>query len=135
MELERAPAIWGFHDHVRSQNIRGHQVGRELDTVEVEIEGLGERAHQKRLAESGDAFQEAMAADEEARQYPMDDLLMPHDHLADLFPHLPVTFPKLLCSLLDRRFVPIIHQSGSSSLSMVVTLLQLPTRLGSSKVA
>ena len=40
LKLKRAPAIVGFVHHIGAQNIRRHEVWRELDAGEREIEDL-----------------------------------------------------------------------------------------------
>ena len=72
-------------DHVGADDVGRHEVGRELDAGEVEVERLGERADEQRLAEAGHAFEQAMAADEQAGQHAVHDLVVPHDHAAQLF--------------------------------------------------
>jgi hypothetical protein len=74
-----------FGDHVRAHDIGGHQVGRELHAREVRVDGLGERAHEHRLAEAGHAFEECVAAAEEAHENAFDDRFLADDHGADLF--------------------------------------------------
>src|ERR1043165_7643179 len=61
-----------------------HEGRRELDAVELELQHAAERAHEQRLAQPGDAFQEAVAAGEERCQHPADDVVVAHDHLAQL---------------------------------------------------
>ena len=77
LELELAPAAGSFHDDVRAENVRRHQVGRELDAVEGQIEHLAQRADQQRLAETGNAFEQDVAAGEEGDQRAFDDLSWP----------------------------------------------------------
>ena len=45
---------------VPMMSTEGIQVGRELNAVEVEVEGLGQRADQQSLAQAGDAFGEGV---------------------------------------------------------------------------
>ena len=51
-----------------------HQVGRELDAAELEVERLGERAHQHGLAQAGHALEQGVAAGDEADQHVAHDL-------------------------------------------------------------
>jgi hypothetical protein len=76
-----------FHDHVGAQDVGRHQVGRELDAGEIRGQRFRQRADQQRLAQAGNAFEQAMAADEQAGQHAVDDLVMPDDHAADLLAH------------------------------------------------
>jgi hypothetical protein len=57
-----------FLDHLGAENVRRHQVGRELDAVELEIDGLGELLDEQRLGEAGNAAEQAVAAGEEGNQ-------------------------------------------------------------------
>ena len=84
LELERAAAVGRFDDHVRAEDVGGHQVGRELDAREVQVERLGERADEQRLAEAGHAFEQAVAADEQAGEHAVDDVVVADDDAADL---------------------------------------------------
>ncbi len=85
LELEVPPAVGRLHDHVRAQDVGRHQVGRELDAGEFEIQRLGQRADQQRLAQARHAFQQAVPADEQAGQHAVDDFVVADDHAADLF--------------------------------------------------
>ena len=59
-----------------------HQVGRELDALEAQVEDLGQRAHQQRLGETGHAGQQAVPAGEQGHQHLVDRPLLADDHLA-----------------------------------------------------
>ncbi len=84
LKLEDAAAVGQLHDDVGADDIGGHQVGRELDAVEVEVDRLGQGADEERLAQPGHAFQQGMTADEQAGQDAVDDLVVADDDLADL---------------------------------------------------
>ena len=84
LELEDPLAVGRLHDDVRADDVGRHQVGRELDAVEVQVERLGQRADQQRLAQAGHAFEQGVAADEQAGQHAVDDVVVADDHLADL---------------------------------------------------
>jgi hypothetical protein len=49
---ELAPAGGGFHHHVGPEDVRRHQVGRELDAVERQVQRLPQRPHQQGLAQT-----------------------------------------------------------------------------------
>ena len=68
LELERARAVGGVAQDAGAGDVGRHQVGRELDAAERQIERLAEGAHQQRLAQAGDAFQQRVAAGEQAGQ-------------------------------------------------------------------
>ena len=61
-----------------------HQVGRELDPLEGEVEDLGERLDEQRLGETRHAGDQAVAAGEERHQHLVDDLVLADDDLAEL---------------------------------------------------
>ena len=83
-ELEPLAALI-LDDHVRADDVGRHQVGRELDARERRVDRLGERAHEHRLAEAGDAFEQRVTAAEQAHQHALDDLFLADDHRPDLF--------------------------------------------------
>ena len=68
----------------RSNDVRRHQVRRELNAREVEIDRLGERPDQVGLTETGNAFEQNVAAGEERGQYAVDDLGVSDNCLGDL---------------------------------------------------
>jgi len=82
LELELTLAV-GLGQHLGADNIRGHQVGRELDSLEAEPERLAGRLDHQCLAESGDAFDQNMAAAKERGQQFSDDLAMADDNARD----------------------------------------------------
>jgi hypothetical protein len=84
LEAEVAAAVGRLGDDVRAGDVRGHQVGGELDAVERQVEGLGEGADQERLAQPGDALEQDVAADEQGGEHAADDLRLADDDLADL---------------------------------------------------
>ncbi len=96
LELEDPAAVGQLHDDVGADDVGGHQVGRELDAVEVQVDRVGERPHQQRLAQARHAFQQRMAADEQAGQDAVDDLVVADDDLADLGLHAFVGRAELL---------------------------------------
>jgi hypothetical protein len=65
-------------------NVGRHQVGRELDALEIQVEDLRQRFHQQRLGESRHAGDQAMAAAEQRHQHLVDDLVLPDNDLAQL---------------------------------------------------
>ncbi len=113
LKLEDAAAVGQLHDDVGADDVGGHQVGRELDAVEVERHGVGQRPHQQRLAQAGHAFQQRVAADEQAGQDAVDDLVVADDHLGDLALHPFVGRAKLLGAGFHRFGVDGGHRRGS----------------------
>ena len=64
LELELAPAIGRFHHDVSAENVRWHEVGRELDPAEGEIKHFTQRADEQRLAQTWNAFEQDVSASE-----------------------------------------------------------------------
>ena len=64
-----------------------------------------ERADQQRLAEAGHAFEQRVAADEQARQHAMDDLGVADDDLADLGHDAVVRLAELIDAFLHGAVV------------------------------
>ena len=58
-------------------DVRGHQVGRELDAVEGQVQRIGQRADHQRLGQAGHADQQAVAAGEDGDQQLLDHLCWP----------------------------------------------------------
>ena len=82
LELELAMTV-GLGQHLRADDIRGHQVGRELNSFEAEPERFAGRLDHQRLAESGHAFDQNMAAAKQRGQHLSHDLAMADDHARD----------------------------------------------------
>jgi hypothetical protein len=72
-----------FVEHLGAGDVGGHEVGRELDPLEREIQDLRDGLDQKRLREPGHAGDQTMAPGEERDQHLIDDVLLTDDHLAD----------------------------------------------------
>jgi hypothetical protein len=49
-----------LHD-VRADDVGRHQVGRELDARELQVQHVGERVHEARLADARDALEQHVA--------------------------------------------------------------------------
>jgi hypothetical protein len=71
-------------DHLGAEDVRRHQVGRELDAAELQVDGVGECLDQQRLGQPRHAAQQAMAAGEERGQDLLDDRVLADDHLPQL---------------------------------------------------
>ena len=79
---ERRPPC-GLLQHLRAQNVGGHQVRRELDAARLEAEHRAERIDQLGLGEAGHADDEAVAAGQDGDQRVLDDLLLAEDDRGD----------------------------------------------------
>ncbi len=87
-KLEHLAAALGVVDDRRAQDVRGHEIRRELDAREREREGLGERSHQHRLAQARDALEQRVPARQHARDDAVDDLAISDDRFRYLGPKL-----------------------------------------------
>ncbi len=63
--------------NVRAQNIAGHEVGRELDAFEIKLENLADGADERGFAEAGQAFQQNVAATQNADEHKPMQFLAP----------------------------------------------------------
>ena len=81
----RRPVAGVLLDDVHAGDVRGHQVGRELDAAKLEVERPRQGAGHQGLAQPGHTQQEDVAAAEQADQHVIDDRLLADDHLGDLF--------------------------------------------------
>ena len=70
-----------FLDDVGASDVGWHEVRRELDPGELQVEHLRHRLDEQGLGQAGHADDEAVAADEERQQGFIDDLLLPDDLL------------------------------------------------------
>ena len=73
----------------RAGDVGGEQVGRALETPEVEPGRLRDAARGEGLAEAGDVFEEDVAAGEDAGERELERLAHADDELADLVEHSP----------------------------------------------
>ena len=73
-----------FLNDVRAGDVRRHQVGRELDAVELQVQHLRQRRDEQRLRQARHADDEAVAADEQRLQHQLDDVGLADDPLAEL---------------------------------------------------
>ena len=77
-----------FFEDVGAGDVGGHQVGRELDAVEIQLQHPGQRADHERLGQPGHADQQAMAAGEDGGQQQFDDLVLADDDLVEFVEEL-----------------------------------------------
>src|SRR6267378_4696179 len=67
-----------------ADKVGGHEIGRELDALEVAGDGLSDGLHRQRLRKAGNTFDEQVAAGEQADHEPLDQVVLPDDHFLDL---------------------------------------------------
>ena len=70
-------------EHRVAGDVGGHHVRRELHASVAELQGLRHGAHQQRLAESGDTFDEHVAGRHQREHHFLDHARLPDDRLAD----------------------------------------------------
>ena len=73
-----------FFDDLGAGDVARHEVGSELDAVELQVEHLCERADEEGLGESGHADEQTVSAGEERDEKLLDDGLLSDDDLGDL---------------------------------------------------
>ena len=78
-----APAVGGFLEDLGAGDVGGHQVGGELDALELEVKDLGDGFHEQGLGEAGSAGDQAMAAGEEGDEDLLDDVFLADDDLGE----------------------------------------------------
>jgi len=74
-----------FLKDIGAGDVRGHQIGGELNAMEGEIKGVGDGVDHERLGEAGDTFEQAMAFGEDGDHHLLDDFLLANDGLGELF--------------------------------------------------
>ena len=83
---------WIFLDDVGAGDVGRHQVRRELDALEHQAQGLRHGADQQRLGRSGQAGDQAVAADEQRDHDLLQHLLLADDDAPDLLDDLRLHF-------------------------------------------
>ena len=81
------PPPGDFAQNVRAQDVAGHQVGRELHPIELEMQRLPQRLDQRRLAHAGQALQQDVPAAQNADQHHAVELLAAEQRLVQLPEH------------------------------------------------
>ena len=79
-----APGRSVLLENVGAGDVRRHQVGRELNAVERQVQHVGERRDQQRLRQARHADEQAVPAREERDQQLLDDLALADDPPLDL---------------------------------------------------
>lgn len=86
-EAELAAAGFGLVEHVRAGDVRRHQIGRELNSFELHVENVRDRADDQCFGESRHADQQAVPAREDGRQNLLDDGILADDDLVQFGGH------------------------------------------------
>ena len=82
---EHEPALPGFRvvlEEFTTRDVGRHEVRGELDPLEGEGKRFGDGADQKGFSQSGNSFQESVSAGKDGNEDLVDDLVHPHDALA-----------------------------------------------------
>jgi len=103
LELEERAAVRVFLHDVRADDVGRHQVRRELNARELQVQDVGERVHEAGLADAGNAFEEHMAAGQQRRDRARHDFLVADDALSDFVRDPGEFFAKLIDVLGDGR--------------------------------
>ena len=83
LKLKFAPAIGILDDEVRAEDVRRHQVRRELDAVERQFEHFAERADEQRFAEARHALEQHVSAGKDGDERAFHNRVVADDDLAD----------------------------------------------------
>ena len=71
-------------EHLGSGDVCRHQIGRELDALEREVENPRNGFDQQRLGQAGYAGDQTMSAGKERNQHLIDDWILSDDDLVNL---------------------------------------------------
>ncbi len=111
-EAKTPLAVLVFFQHVGAGDVRGHQVGRELDAFELHVQNAGQRADHQRLRQPRHALQQAMPAGEDGGEHLLDDLVLPNDDLLQLLLHQLPMLGELLQDIAERTLLFLLGQGG-----------------------
>jgi hypothetical protein len=70
-------------EEVRADDVAGHEIGRELDALERELEARREALREQRLADAGRPFEKHVSFADERDQETVQVLVLPHHDSAD----------------------------------------------------
>ena len=96
-----------------ADEVGGHEVGRELDALELAADRAGERLDRHRLGETGHALHQHVPAREQRDDQPFEQVVLPDDDLLDLVEHLLHGLVGAGCVV--HRVGTSMRRSGSSS--------------------
>jgi len=90
----------------RADEVGGHEVGCELDPLEVAVDRAGDRLDREGLGEPRDAFDEEMSTGEQADEDPFEHVVLAHDHPLHLIEEAAHLGLSLCCQVLVHRSLP-----------------------------
>ena len=67
-----------------ADDVGGHQIGGELDPLELPADGLGQGLDRHRLGQPGHPLDQQVAAGQQGHEHPLEQLVLPDDGLLDL---------------------------------------------------
>ena len=73
-----------FVENFGSRDVGGHQIGRELDTLEIQIQDVSECLDEEGLGQPGNPRNQAMTGGEERDQHLLDGFVLSDDDLPQL---------------------------------------------------
>ena len=123
-ERHAAVAVPGLLEDLRSRDVGGHQIGSELDPLELQVEDLSDGADEERLGEARRPGDQAVAGGEQADQQLHGHVLLPDDDFRELLVD-PIA---ALADLLDESRV--IPSPGSFQLEVALPLSSVERHLG-----
>ena len=85
LEVEMFFAGVALVHHVTPHDITRHEVGRELDAREGQMQNVGDRRHDLGLADTGNTLEQHVSLGKQADQSAVDDFIVTDDDLGDLF--------------------------------------------------
>ena len=88
LELEVPPTSFILNHHLGANDVGGHQIGRELNAGEVELQRLAKRLEQEGFPQPGNAFQQNVPADEQCGENTFDQLFVTDDSAPQLQPQI-----------------------------------------------
>jgi len=91
-----APCFRILLDQIRAGDVRGHQIRRELNAREAEIQNLGKGVDKKSFRQARDTDDQAVTAHQHGQQDQFDDALLAVNDPGDLRAHLVVALLQLL---------------------------------------
>ena len=72
--------LWIGLEDLRARDVRRHEVGRELDTLELPAQATGQRLDEERLGQAGHTDYQGVTARKEHAQQLLDDFVLTDDH-------------------------------------------------------
>ena len=79
----KAPAVGRFREDFRAGDVGGHQVRRELNPLELEVENAGDGFHQQGLRQARGTGQQAMPTGQQREQELLHHVALPDKDLAE----------------------------------------------------